>query len=163
VGSVRFRALRCSCDHVASPCSVDGPYGNTNRTTHRRYPILVFVGGGIGITPVGTVRFRRRLPERVNADYVVCERHLPNQRRLKTASLHRARVRSVDYSRGIGELGQAASSDPSQHYGWFSKQFEQYYTAYAHGSSRVRVLVPVNSPACTLQTQASRPSKVPSM
>lgn len=31
---------------------VDGPYGNPHPVTHLRFPVLIFVGGGIGIAPI---------------------------------------------------------------------------------------------------------------
>jgi len=46
---------------------VDGPYGNLN-LNYRRYPRLVLVAGGIGITPVmGLLRDAYRINVSANA------------------------------------------------------------------------------------------------
>jgi predicted ferric reductase len=38
-------------DQESMTIRVDGPYGNLN-LNYRRYPIIIFVAGGIGITPI---------------------------------------------------------------------------------------------------------------
>jgi NAD(P)H-flavin reductase len=87
---------------------VDGPYGNTNRITHRRYPVLVLVGGGIGVTPIMSF---------VNDLY-------------RSNNVIKSKVQHC-----VEKVCLLWTIPSEDHYGWFRKQFEECLSAHAVDAS----------------------------